>query len=252
MQRPDPHPLPLGAVGAARRDRARHARRRPDPDSARAERAVLRALARMQLIAEDPCYLLENERARRALFDVGVEALCRAEHGVTRTAEDHLALFRLLDWPRASGATIAELLAAAAAELGAADAPLLADLARARLVLVRATTRAGDRVGFEDLDSARVHQAHVPPSCPLRPGEVLITRFHDPGAGRSFPIVDMLQVPFAALGALQELRAARDLEGDVDPRAADAARLFQAWTAVTFGDAKGEIDPARHLARAPG
>lgn len=213
---------------------------------------VLGALFALALCAREPRHRVGDEHARRVFFDAGFAALCRAGHPIRRTGEDHLALFQLLDWPRRDGRTIAEelLLGLARGPGGTApsfvDAALVRSLARARLTLVRATSRAGERMGFEDLASGGAAQARMPPGCAVDVGDTLLTRFADTRLGHRVPIVDLLVVPHGALRRLRDLWRASDGPRGPDARSTDAARLFRAWGTVALGDARGVIDPLDH------
>lgn len=215
------------------------------------DEGVLSALLCVALELKDPCYHLGDEHARRTFFDAGFAALCRHGHPVQRTGEDHLALYQLLDWPRARGRTIAERVLESLERAGdrveGVDVGLVRSFTRARLTLVRTTSRAGERLGFEDLDTGRMLRGSVPTDCSVGVGDTLLTRFAETRRGQHVPIADLLVVPREALREFDVRRRAPTGPRGPDTRATEAARLFRAWTIVAFGDEGGVIDPRDHF-----
>lgn len=221
------------------------------PDDA----GILSALLWVALELRHPRHHRADEHARRTFFDVGFAALCRSGHPVRRTGEDHLALYQLLDWPREHGRTIAEDVLrvlerrrsqhTAESEDGV-DADLVRSFTHARLTLVRTTSRAGERLGFEDLATGRMLRGWVPRACTVSVGDTLLTRFAETRLGQHVPIADLLVVPREAVRDFDALRRDPDGPRGPDARSTEAARLFSAWTLVAFGDETGVIDPRDH------
>jgi len=236
------------------------ARRAPSSDAAPPaehldDAGILSALLWIALELRHPRHHLADEHARRAFFDVGFAALCRAGHPVRRTGEDHLALYQLLDWPREHGRTIAEDVLRAlerrrsphtAASDDDVDKDLVRSFTHARLMLVRTTSRAGDRLGFEDLATGRMLRGWVPKACTVGVGDTLLTRFAETRPGHHVPIADLLVVPHEAVRDFEARRRDPDGPRGPDARSTEAARLFCAWTLVAFGDDTGVIDPRDH------
>jgi hypothetical protein len=228
--------------------------RQPDdsPAACPDDEGVLSALLCVALELRHPRHRLADEHARRTFFDVGFAALCRCGHPVRRTGEDHLALYQLLDWPRTHGRTIAEDVLRALERGRAEDAEdareavdpgLVRSFTRARLTLVRTTSRAGERLGFEDLTTGRMLRGSAPRSCTVGVGDTLLTRFAETRQGHSVPIADLLVIPHEALRDFDDLRHDPAGPRGPDQRSTEAARLFRAWTIIAFGDGEGVIDP---------
>lgn len=211
-----------------------------------AGRRVLRALASVARRMLDPVHYREDEVARRAFLDVGFAALCRHRHPVQRTAEDHLALFQMLDWPRASGVSVAEEVADALGDTNPGAAAAVRAVARANLALLRITARAGRRLYFEELWTGRTLHGLVPEAPGACPGETVIARLVEAAPVRLVPLADLLIVPHAAVADLEHSLAEPEAPTAPSPRAKDAARLFRAWTRMAFADERGVIEPRDH------
>ncbi|MEZ6014813.1 MAG: hypothetical protein R3F49_06855 [Planctomycetota bacterium] len=185
---------------------------------------------------DDPSEIGMDERARRALLDEELAALCDHGHPIAFPVEGHLTLFLLLDWPRRHGLTIAARVAAQRAAAGAADAPLMRSLSDARLALVRTTQRAGERVGFQELSTGRARQGVIDSDCTLGAGELILGRFAEVEPDLWAPVSDLLVMPESAVDLVRAHAPSSPppAAGAPNERVHDAVRLFRCWTSATL------------------